>query len=63
MLSVCIRHDGREASGAVSNLHPAARLRALASELGAELAGSRVGDRNELRISVALSSPPSSLAH
>jgi hypothetical protein len=47
----------------------AQRLAALASviglysELGAELAGSGVGSRTELRVSVALSSPPGPLAH
>jgi hypothetical protein len=35
----------------------------LDSDLGAEPAGSRVGDRSELRISVAWSSPPGPLAH
>jgi hypothetical protein len=62
MLFVTIRHDGRQAGDLLARLHPATRLRVLASELGSELVESRVGDWNALRLSVALSSPPNSIA-
>jgi GAF domain len=63
MLFVTIRHDGRKAGDLISRLHPAARLRVLVSELGSALVESQVGYESELRLSVALSSPPKSPTH
>jgi hypothetical protein len=58
LLHVAILHDGSREGGMVVALHPSSRLHVLAAELGSELSEAPVGHLHELRLSVAVPSPP-----